>query len=130
MARFVEKFGLNAIILHEKPNKGRTIINKFEDYSEVGFAIVLLSPDDIGASKNDRDKLKDRARQNVVFELGFFLGRLGNQRVCAVRKGDVEFPSDYQGVLWINMDKGNTWQLDLARELKAAGYDIDLNRLL
>ncbi len=130
VARIIEKIGLRAIILHEQPNKGRTIINKFQDYSNVGFAVVLLTPDDIGSSRAEQDNLKSRARQNVVFELGFFLGKLGNERVCALKKGDLDLPSDYQGVLWINIDENNAWQLLLAKELKAAGYRVDLNNLV
>ncbi|MEE8356570.1 MAG: nucleotide-binding protein, partial [Anaerolineales bacterium] len=85
LARFLEKLGLEVIILHEQPNQGRTIIEKFEDYSDVGFAVVLLTPDDIGGRANDLELLP-RARQNVVFELGFFIGALGRERVCALHK--------------------------------------------
>lgn len=130
VARFIENLGLKAIILHEQPNKGRTIINKFEDYSQVGFAVVLLTPDDVGSSFNKQTELRPRARQNVIFELGFFIGRLGTERVCALCKGDIELPSDYQGVLWIKMDSNSTWQFELSRELKAVGYKIDLNKLV
>jgi len=129
VARIIEKLGLEAIILHEKPNKGRTLINKFQDYSNVGFAIILLTPDDLGTSKKE-ENLKSRARQNVIFELGFFLGKLGIERVCAIKKGDLDLPSDYQGVLYIEMDQNNAWRFSLATELKAVGYNIDLNKLI
>ncbi len=130
LARFLEKLGIEVIILHEQPNQGRTIIEKFEDYSDVGFAVVLLTPDDLGGPKNSPEDLLPRARQNVIFELGFMIGKLGRERVCALHKGEVEIPSDFSGVLWIRMDAGGAWQLKLARELKAAGFDIDLNRLV
>ena len=91
----------------------------------MGFAVVLVTPDDNGA-KEDSDA-KPRARQNVVFELGFFIGVLGQDRVCALMKGNVEKPSDFEGVVYVAFEDGR-WQLDLARELKAAGYEIDMNR--
>jgi hypothetical protein len=127
VARFIEKLGLKPIILHEQPDKGRTIIEKFEDHSTVGFAIVLLTPDDVGAPIEQQDKLKPRARQNVIFELGFFIGKLGRNHVCALYKGDIEIPSDYKGVLYKPMT--GDWQLSLAKEITAAGISIDLNRL-
>lgn len=130
VSRFIEKIDLNPIILHEKPNAGRTIIEKFEDYSNVGFAIVLLTPDDIGSSKDELDKAKPRARQNVIFELGYFIGKLGRGNVCALYKEGVEIPSDYHGVLYLAMDTNNGWQLSLAREIKQAGIEIDLNKVI
>ena len=87
VARFLEKLELEPIILHEQPNKGRTIIEKFEDYADVRFAVVLLTPDDVGAVKDRADDLRPRARQNVVFEFGFFIGKLGRERVCALGEG-------------------------------------------
>jgi len=129
VARCLEKLGLEANILHEQPNQGRTIIEKFEDYADVGFAVVLLTPDDMGAAKDETDNLRPRARQNVVFELGFFVGKLGRQRVCALHKGDVEIPSDFAGVLWVPMDPEGVWRFTLGREMKAAGLDVDLNKL-
>jgi hypothetical protein len=82
VARYLERLGLEAIILHEKPNEGRTVIEKVEAFSDVGFAVVLLTPDDLGAAKEDATSLKARARQNVVLELGYFLGKLKRSRVC------------------------------------------------
>jgi predicted nucleotide-binding protein len=128
VARCIEKLDLKAIILHEQPNQGRTIIEKFEDHSDVGFAVVLLTPDDVGAKKGEEPQ--PRARQNVILELGFFIGRLGRQRVCALHKGDVEIPSDITGILWTPMDSAGSWHLALAREMKAAGLEVDLNRLV
>jgi predicted nucleotide-binding protein len=129
VARFVEKIGLKAIILHEQPNAGRTIIEKFEDYSDVGFAIVLLTPDDIGAPRDKKGQTQPRARQNVILELGYFMGKLGRGRVCALYKEGIEIPSDYQGVLYIPMDSAGAWRMALAKEIKNAGIDVDLNKL-
>jgi predicted nucleotide-binding protein len=130
VAGFIKALDLNPIILHEKPNKGRTIIEKFEDYANVCFAVVLLTPDDVGASATNRDNLQNRARQNVVFELGFFLGKLGRERVCALYKGEVEIFSDYNGILFVPMDENDGWKLKLAKELKAAGISIDLGKTI
>ncbi|HMD70272.1 MAG TPA: nucleotide-binding protein [Bryobacteraceae bacterium] len=126
-ARFVEKLGLRAVILHEQPSAGRTVIEKFEGVSNVGFAVVLLTLDDSCATGPNPEPRSLRARQNVIFELGFFVGKLGRQRVCALYKEGVEIPSDYQGVLYIPMDAHRGWQLPLAKEIKAAGIDIDMN---
>lgn len=123
VARFLEKLQLKPIILSEQASKGRTIIEKFEDHSSVRFAVVLLSPDDTGAAKDETPK--PRARQNVILELGYFIGALGRENVCALHKGGVELPSDLHGVIWVPYE--GDWQLALIRELKAAGIDIDLS---
>ena len=128
VARFLERLELEPVVLHEQPNEGRTIIEKFEDYAGVGFAVVLLTPDDLGALKDEKDNLKPRARQNVVFELGYFIGKLGRKNVCALLKGDVEKPSDYDGVLYPRLDDEGGWKMALIQELKAAGFDVDANR--
>ena len=130
VARFLETLGLEVVILQETPNEGKTIIEKFEDHSEVGFAIVLCTPDDIGALASDPDNRRVRPRQNVVLELGFFLGRLGRNRVCALLQGDMEMPSDYGGVLFVPLDNTEGWKLTLARELRAAGMAIDMNQIV
>ncbi len=128
-ARLLELFGLNLIILREQPNSGRTIIEKFVDHSDVGFAVVLLTGDDRGGVKSlALEEQKPRARQNVILEFGFFLGKLGRSRVCALYEEGVEIPSDYAGVLFLPLDRTGAWRLALARELKAAGFDIDMNK--
>ena len=130
VARFVENFGIEATILHEQANRGQTIPEKFEEHaSEAGFAIILLTPDDVGASKDETDDPKPRARQNVVLELGYFWGRLGRGHVCVLYKGGVELPSDMQGLLYVPMNSPDEWQLQLAREMRQAGLPIDLNQL-
>jgi predicted nucleotide-binding protein len=130
VARVVEKLGLEAIILHEQVSRHSTIIEKLEVNSDVVFAVVLLTPDDIGASKKDgKDRVQERARQNVILELGYFIGRLGRSNVCALYKEGVEIPSDFSGVVYTPMDSGGAWRYMLAKELKAAGLDVDLNKL-
>ena len=129
VARFLEKLRVTPIILHEHADKGRTIIQKFEDHSSVGFAVVLLTPDDEGRLQGDTE-FKLRSRQNVVLELGYFIGKLGRARVCALKMDDVEEPSDLHGVLYIPFDAKGAWKLLLARELKAAEIDVDLNLAL
>lgn len=133
VARTIEKLGLKPIILHEQPNTGRTIIEKFTDYSDVGFSIVLLSPDDIAYSKEGTsEQAKFRARQNVILELGYFLGTLGRNRVLALfnQVENFEMPSDYSGVLFVPYEVSGRWQFDLIRELKSCGYEVDANRLV
>lgn len=130
VARFLTKLDLDPIILHEQPNQGRTVIEKFEGSADVDFAVVLLTPDDVGHIADGSDEPKPRARQNVIFELGYFVGRLGRSRVCALHKGGVEILSDYDGVIYVSMDDPQGWRLLLAREIKAAGIDVDLNRAM
>lgn len=128
VARFLEKLGLEAIILQEKPDQGRTIIEKFEDTSDdIGFAVVLLTPDDLGGSVK-ADTPDARARQNVIFELGYFAAKLGRGRVCLLRKGHVEIPSDLYGVIYTDMDPADGWKAKLVGELKAAKLDFDATR--
>ncbi len=131
LARTLEKLKLDAIVLHEQPNEGKTVIEKFErDASKVSFAVVLLTPDDFGYPKGKPDEAKPRARQNVVLELGFFSGALGRSNVCVLYKGDLEIPSDYLGVVYVPMDDGGAWKFALARELRQANLPVDLNNLV
>lgn len=130
-ARFLEKLHQDVVVLREQPNKGRTIVEKFEDYSDVGFAVVLLTADDLGGSVSaTADTFHKRARQNVIFEFGYFNGRLGRNRTCALYQPGVEIPSDYAGVLYIELDERGAWRLQLAKELNAAGFAIDMNDAL
>lgn len=128
VARFLERVGLEAIILHEQANQGRTIIEKVEAHSDVGFAVVLLTPDDMGCAKGGN--LEPRARQNVLLELGYFIGLLGRDKVCALKRGALEIPSDFTGVVWETMDNNSGWKQTLARELEAAGHSIDWNKVM
>ena len=131
VARLIAQLELNPVILHEKPDKGQTIIEKLETSSSIGlcYAIIILTPDDVGAKVSEKEKLLPRARQNVVFELGYFIAKLGRQRVQVLYTEGVELPSDYQGILYTQLDDGGAWKLKLAKEIKATGIDIDLNKL-
>ncbi|OGP66697.1 MAG: hypothetical protein A2W27_00495 [Deltaproteobacteria bacterium RBG_16_44_11] len=130
-ARFIEKLELPLTILQEEPNQGRTIIEKFLDYSDAAFAVVLLTADDRGGGIDQTyEEQLPRARQNAIFELGFFIGKIGRDRVCALYEDGVEVPSDYQGVVFIPIGKRMEWQLKLAKEMKAAGLPIDLNKVV
>jgi predicted nucleotide-binding protein len=130
VARFIsERLGLEPVILHERPNKGRTIITKFrEEAADIGFAVVLMTADDLGKASAATD-LQPRARQNVVFELGFFIGALGPENVAAIVKGTIERPSDFDGVVYISFDQED-WRTKLGQELQAAGYKIDWNEVM
>lgn len=130
VARFLEKLDLKATILHEQPSEGQTIIEKLEKYaSRAGFAIVLLTPDDVGALKDKiEDESKPRARQNVVFELGYFIGKLGRERVGPLLKGKIERPSDIDGIIYVPME-GEGWKLQLGKEMKNAGFPVDMNKI-
>ena len=125
VARFVKQIGFEPIILHEQPTQGRTVIEKVEAHGEVGFAVVLLTPDDEGCEKGG--KSQPRARQNVLLELGYFIGRLGRDKVCALKRGDVDIPSDFGGVVYQPFDTLGGWKQVLGRELEAAGFEIDWN---
>lgn len=127
VARVLEKIGLEPIILHEQANQGQTIIEKIEANADVGFAVVLLTPDDPnGLIPSGPSK---RARQNVILELGYFIGKLGRARVCPLYKDGVELPSDLGGVVYVLMDIYGAWQMQLVKELKAAKYKVSSDDL-
>ena len=131
IARFITDLDLSATILDEQPSRGQTIIDKFEEHAdEAGFAIVLLTADDVGASKDRTDGLKPRARQNVIMELGYFLCGLGRDRVRILYEEGVELPSDIYGISYVPMDKRGAWRLDLAQEMASVGITFDMNKLL
>jgi len=128
VARFLEQLGLKPIILHEHPNQGRTVIEKFEAHADVGFAVVLLTPDDEGGRPGGEQR--PRARQNVILELGYFIGRLGRGQVCALKAGNLELPSDILGIAWTALDPAGAWRQQLAKELDAAGYRVDWKKVV
>lgn len=128
-ARFVEKLGFTAIILHEQPSAGKTIIEKIEEHTEVGFAIALYTACDEGGLAGTSAQ-KSRARQNVVFEHGYLIAKLGRHNVCALVKGDIEIPNDISGVVYIPMDDPGAWHIALAKELRKAGYFVDMNSVI
>ena len=126
----LSKLKLNPIILHKQFDGGRTIIEKLEgESSDSGFAIILLTADDIGNVKTAK-VMNPRARQNVVFEMGYFIGKLGRNRVMVLIEEGVEKPGDLSGVVYTKIDKEEAWSLKLVKELKAAGYKVDANDLI
>ncbi len=125
VARFLERLNLQVLILHEQANEGRTLVEKFEAHSNVDYAVVILTPDDAGHPSSEPENAMPRARQNVVFELGYFYGLLRRSRVCALYRSGIELPSDLNGVAYVPFEAD--WKLLLAREIKAAGIFVDLN---
>lgn len=119
IARVIERLGFEAVILHEQANRGKTIIEKLEsEIDRVKYGIVLYTADDDGADG------QRRARQNVVFEHGFLIGRLGRERVCVIMDDNIEKPSDNDGLVYISRVD---WKDPLLNELKAVGLDVDKN---
>jgi predicted nucleotide-binding protein len=127
VARFLTTLGLDPVILHEQADRGKTVIEKFEAHAaDVRCALVILTADDVAYPKSDPDKKEFRARQNVILELGYFVGKLGRAHTFALVEKGVELPSDIHGVVYIPLDDGH-WRLRLVKELKAAGLDVDAN---
>lgn len=123
MASFIKSLSLEPIILHLQASSGRTIIEKIEHYSNVGFGVILYTPCDIGG-KAGALKIEYRARQNVVFEHGYLIGKLGRSRVAAMVKGEVETPNDISGVVYIALDAAEAWKEQLKREMRVAGFAV------
>lgn len=126
VARFIESLDLEAIILHEQASRSMTIIEKIEHYSnEASFAVVLYTPCDKGRSVTETNiPAKNRARQNVVFEHGYLMARIGRNNVCALVKGEIETPSDISGIVYTPLDLQGGWKIELIKKLKACGYTI------
>ncbi|WP_299124526.1 nucleotide-binding protein [uncultured Tenacibaculum sp.] len=115
VARFVETdYKKEAVILHEQPSKGREILGKFEDEAVVDLAIAIWSKDDLGQLNKDGEKLKPRARQNVIFETGYFIGKLGRDKVIVILEDGIETPSDYSGIMYIS---SSDWKYKLGKEI-------------
>lgn len=129
MAHLITTLGFDPIILHEQASSGKTIIEKIEAHTDVGFAVVLYTPCDKGGKDADAFDWKPRARQNVIFEHGYLIGKLGRDKVCALVRGGVELPNDIAGVVYIDVDKGGAWKYSLANELASAGYPADKNKI-
>lgn len=131
MARTLEKAGFEAIILHEQADAGMTIIEKIEKYTDVSFAVVLYTECDLGRAKELKEsESKYRARQNVVFEHGYLIGKLGRKNVCALVKGNVETPGDISGVVYIPMDENGAWKMQLCKNMQAIGLTVDANKMI
>lgn len=139
-ARSLELMGLKAIILHEQEDMGKTIIEKFESNAmDIGFAVILLTADDLGVSKKDAQKSKSegkevalalRARQNVVFEMGYFMGKLDRAHVFLLLEEGVEKPGDLDGIVYQNVDSEGMWKIKLAKRLKSVGYTVNVDAIL
>ncbi|MPN24728.1 hypothetical protein SDC9_172130 [bioreactor metagenome] len=130
VSSFLQKIDMEPIILKDQPNKGLSVIEKFENEAKnAGFCISIFSPDDVGRVDNKEDKLQKRARQNVIFELGYFTGLLGRDRTCVLYKDGVEIPSDYNGVIYIKFDSEGAWKTTLAREMRVAGMNMNIDKL-
>ena len=131
--RFLLQIGLEPIVLHRQPDQGQTIIEKFERHSDVGYSFILLTPDEIAytadqeALPDDKRTKERRARPNVIFEFGYFVGRLGRQRVCCIYKGGVVLPSDIAGLVYKRAEPSvDSQAYSIIQELKAAGYQITI----
>ena len=127
VSAFLRKIGLSPVVLHEKASGGGTIIEKIEKYSDVGFGVVLYSECDVGAAKGIKPDLRPRARQNVVFEHGYLIGKLKRGRVCALVNGDVEKPNDISGVVYIEYNSSFDWKVTLIKELRASGFTVSMD---
>jgi predicted nucleotide-binding protein len=127
VSRFIEKIGLEAIILHEQASSGMTIIEKIEHYSnDADFALVLYTACDHGRGVHESNMPpKNRARQNVVFEHGYLMAKLGRENVCSLAKGDIETPNDISGVVYVTLDEYGAWKSEVSKELKTCGYAIN-----
>ncbi len=129
VARTIEKLKLSPVILHEQSNEGQTVIEKFEKHSNVNFAVVLLTYDDFGNIKSEKNQNK-RARQNVILELGYFIAKIGRENVMPLYEHGVELPSDISGVLYTLIDETENWKFRLVKELKSAGFKLDANDII
>lgn len=131
--RFVHEIGLEPIILHRQADNGSTIIEKFERNSDVGYAFILLTPDEVAYTVDqlevpeNKRKMENRVRPNVIFEFGYFVGKLGRLRVCCLHKGNVSTPSDLAGLVYKKIDGSiDSQAYAIIKELKAAGYTINV----
>jgi len=130
LVEFLKKLELRTVVLHEQPDGGRSLMEKPEASPDIRFAIILLTPDDIAAPRDRPKERQTRANQQVIFEFGYFLSRLGPGRACALHREGVEIPSDYPGIVILPMDTRGDWRVLLAKEIKHAGLAIDLNKAI
>jgi predicted nucleotide-binding protein len=127
---FLERLELRPFVLHEQPDGGKNMMEKIGESPDIHFAIILLTPDDIAAPRTKPKERQTRVSQDVIFEYGYLLSQLGPGRVCALHKEGVEIPSDYPGVVTIPMDSRGGWRLLVAKEIKQANIDVDLNKAI
>jgi predicted nucleotide-binding protein len=121
--------GREILVLREQAHAGRTILEQFEEHAaHTSYAVVLLTGDDEGGIRASNN-MNPRGRQNVIFELGFFFGKLGRRRVAVLLEENVEKPSDIDGIIYINLDQAGAWKRALARELEAANIPVNYSRI-
>lgn len=130
---FLRDIGLEPIVLHRQADEGLTIIEKFEKYSDVAYAFILLTPDDTGMTVQEYDKPQEerkvefRARQNVIFEFGYFAAKLGRRNVCCIYKDGVTLPNDIAGLLYKKVgDTIDSIGYEIIKELKAIGLKVEI----
>jgi predicted nucleotide-binding protein len=128
---FLHEVGLEPVVLHRQADQGLTVIEKFEKHSEVGYAFILLTPDEAAYLAGDAQKpeserkIEWRARPNVIFEFGYFIGKLGRSRVCCLYTGNVSLPSDVNGMIYKRYEKSiEEVGYSIIKDLKAAGYGV------
>ena len=124
---FLKDIGLEPIILKELAAAGKTLIDEVKNQSDVKYAIALLTPDNVGGVYSE--ELQFRATQNVILEVGFFVGKYGRKNVSTLHHDDIELPADYHGYEYIKIDETDDWKSTLTKELKNAGFNIDLNKI-
>jgi predicted nucleotide-binding protein len=133
LCALLSRMHLEPVVLQRQVDKGHTIIEKFEKNSKVRYAIVLLTPDDVAFPKIELEKpeaernITFRARQNVIFELGFFIGRLGRANVCCICRRGIEIPSDLLGLTYKEVDTSvDHIGLGIVTELREAGLNLKI----
>jgi predicted nucleotide-binding protein len=130
VSKFIEALGLRVFIPHKQPNGGRGILEKFGESSAIHFAIILLTPGEIAALQNRPEAKQTFISPNVMFEFGYLLGKLGHGRVCVLYDEGGEIPLDASNIMYIPLDSRGGWRLLVAKEIKQAGIDIDLNKAI
>jgi predicted nucleotide-binding protein len=128
LSKFIERLGLRALIFHEQPEGGASIVEKFGQFSNIDFAVLLFTTGDIASPQDKTMEGQARVSQNIIFEFGYFVGKLGQKRVCVLYKEGAEIPLNCQGIVYIPIDSRGAWRLLIAKEIKEAGIEIDLNK--
>jgi predicted nucleotide-binding protein len=128
LSKFIERLGLRALIFHEEAEGGASIVEKFGQFPNIDFAIFLFTTGDIAPPRDKTREGQVHVSQNIVFEFGYFVGKLGQKRVCVLYREGVEIPLNYQGIVYIPIDSRGGWRLLVAKEIKEAGIEIDLNK--
>jgi predicted nucleotide-binding protein len=128
VASFLTSLGVEPVIPQEDNGYKTNLVEKLGKNSEVAFAIILLVGDEIGYPKEKPEESRPRANQKVIFELGFLMGRLPQNLVCALYEEGLDLPAEYQGNVFIPFDGGGIWKLLTARAMKMAHVDIDMNK--